>query len=568
MEDKAFEIYSAVDISNPPTKDLYKTSRLLPRVRSSSPRARNNKYYKELQEATKKRLVEEISRPKILIENFHIEKPRPITHFINKARTNFIIKLKQANDQRSESTERSKTRTPNHFKEDRGYDFRYSTPLPRYSSATNINNSSPVKKEIDMKNYIPEWLILRNDFQQTYRKIKEGNDDDIANIVNTPAAQRTEDEKNLLYVWISNIKFFSKTPRIVVKETCDKLYRMDFNPGEYLIQKGDIADCMFIIFSGRVGIYLSHESEKIGIKEKKDVVGEKALDTDMPRSAEVKAEEYTITFVLKKIEYQRVLMNIKKLEKHDTTKFLMNIRYFGRWSFLKVQRLSSFMIVKNYQAGEVLFNRGDTSNTFYVIKQGKVEIQVYIDVERQNKWPTASQQWKIMQINRKYIINLQTLLPGDFFGEADLIDDCPRQTRAICTEPTTCLTINKSEFFEVFSNKDIESIKSMKSVIIPSKEDLQKKLLLEIEERNTSEKAILDALKVDFITVIGRDNDDKRTKKLKDWVNNYKKRKTEALSLFNKRIVKEMKKTVNVAASSTQNLFPDKSNKSILDSFN
>lgn len=171
---------------------------------------------------------------------------------------------------------------------------------------------------------------------------------------------------------------------MIVKDTCDKLSRIDFQTNQCIIRKGDIADCMYIIYKGVVGIYL-RESEKVGTRMKKEVIGETALDTNMPRSANVIAEEPTICFVLKKDDYERVILNIKKLERYENTKFLMSMEYFKSWSFLKVHRLSSFMIVKNFQAGQLLYDIGDPSNTFYIIKQGQVELQAYVDLEKQNR---------------------------------------------------------------------------------------------------------------------------------------------------------------------------------------
>lgn len=95
-----------------------------------------------------------------------------------------------------------------------------------------------------------------------------------------------------------------------------------------------------------------------------------------------------------------------------------------------------------------------------------------------------------MQVSRKYVVNLQILGPGSLFGEIDLIDDCPRQARAVCSMPTACLIINKTEFFEVFSKKDIEALRDMESIIIPTKEVIKNKLLEEISERNASVNVI------------------------------------------------------------------------------
>lgn len=84
---------------------------------------------------------------------------------------------------------------------------------------------------------------------------------------------------------------------------------------------------MFVVYSGRVGVYLN-DDEKVGVKHSKDVVGDTALDTYMNRNAGVKAEEVTVIFKIRKADYENVILGIKKLEKHENTKFLMNIRYF------------------------------------------------------------------------------------------------------------------------------------------------------------------------------------------------------------------------------------------------
>lgn len=72
---------------------------------------------------------------------------------------------------------------------------------------------------------------------------------------------------------------------------------------------------------------------------------------------------------------------------------------------------------------------------------------------------------------------------GQFFGETELIDDFPRQTRAIAIDTTVCLVINRNEFFEVFSMKDIESFIELGSITIPSNEKLQEKILKEIQSK-------------------------------------------------------------------------------------
>ncbi|CAG9333700.1 unnamed protein product [Blepharisma stoltei] len=547
---------------------LYKTSDNIPsraytshtetrnkRIKPFSAEQRNRKISQELKRATQDRLLKEIARPKILIENITIDKPKHPSFYIEKARKDFETKSVNHSKVPSISTDRSKIFGPPLSREI----AKTHTHCNSFSESNLVNcqailfesqyrpKTSKAAQNTQNSCY-PNWLVARNDFQSAYRKMSDYKNSDLEHIVSLHPSQRADDEKAALQAWISSTKFFGKLPKSVVYETCDKLFKENYQEGEWIFHKGDEADSMFIIFSGKVGIYLE-DGSNIGIKSTKDAIGETALDTEMPRSAGVKAEEPTVIFKLKKTDYDSVILGIKKLEKHDNTKFLLSIRYFENWSFLKAQRLSNFLILKHYETDELLYDRGDPSNILYIIKEGKVEIQAFIDVEQKNCWPTGSQKWKIRQIKRKYIVTLNTLTYGQFFGEAELIEDYPRQTRAIAKEPTSCLIINRTEFFEVFSLKDIEHFTEMGGIYIPSNEKLQEKILKEINDRHQNEKALLDALKIDYSSVKGRDTSEK-SRRLKGWLDNYKSRKTNEMKMFKQKVVKEVKKNIEIGSYS------------------
>lgn len=91
-----------------------------------------------------------------------------------------------------------------------------------------------------------------------------------------------------------------------------------------------------------------------------------------------------------------------------------------------------------------------------------------------------------MQVCKKFIVTLNTIEKGLYFGETDFIEGCPRKTRALSIQNLVCLTINKTEFFEVFSTRDVKILKQMKSIEIPADEELQKRLEKEISQRNIS----------------------------------------------------------------------------------
>ncbi|OMJ79935.1 hypothetical protein SteCoe_19918 [Stentor coeruleus] len=225
----------------------------------------------------------------------------------------------------------------------------------------------------------------------------------------------------------------------------------------------------------------------------------------------------------------------------------MSIPFFRNWSYLKVQHLSNYLIKKVYPKGEILYDKGDDSDTFYIIKKGQVDIQAYVEMQHINRWPTGSKQWKILEINKKYIVTIGSLKRGSYFGETTMIEQMPRMYRAICVVDTICLTINKDEFFENFSVKDLETLQEKTYVHMPKEKDLQKKLIQEMDERNSTEKAIYDSMEVDFNYPDGRESLlDNKTKKLRSWIFDLKKRIKDNSTEMKKRVVSQNKKSISI----------------------
>jgi CRP/FNR family cyclic AMP-dependent transcriptional regulator len=88
-------------------------------------------------------------------------------------------------------------------------------------------------------------------------------------------------------------------------------------------------------------------------------------------------------------------------------------------------RLATRFFEKMYRPGEVVFEEGDPGRALFVVVEGAVEIT------------RATPQGP-------YILN--TLGPGDAFGELALIDDFPRSATARIVTPGRLLILYKSDF--------------------------------------------------------------------------------------------------------------------------
>jgi len=76
--------------------------------------------------------------------------------------------------------------------------------------------------------------------------------------------------------------------------------------------------------------------------------------------------------------------------------------------------------------GEILFNRGDPGDAFYVIDSGHVRIFTLDEAGRE--------------------LTLNTLGAGEAFGELALVDDSPRSASASAAGPTTLRRLSQEDF--------------------------------------------------------------------------------------------------------------------------
>ena len=111
---------------------------------------------------------------------------------------------------------------------------------------------------------------------------------------------------------------------------------------------------------------------------------------------------------------------------------LKNVPIFSELGRRDLERLSKLMVPRSVKAGEVIIKEGDQAAGFFVISAGKVEVVRGVD--------SADAQV------------LNTLGPGDFFGEMALFEGFPRVASVRATEDTECLAMTRWDFMAEMKN--------------------------------------------------------------------------------------------------------------------
>lgn len=105
---------------------------------------------------------------------------------------------------------------------------------------------------------------------------------------------------------------------------------------------------------------------------------------------------------------------------------LRQVPFFAGLSEEELTELSSRLVVRRFNAGQVVFHFGDPGGLLYIIRKGKIKIS----------YATVDGQEALLAILGK----------DDFFGELALLDEAPRSASAQALEKTETLTLHREEF--------------------------------------------------------------------------------------------------------------------------
>ncbi|NOT85128.1 MAG: Crp/Fnr family transcriptional regulator [Methylococcaceae bacterium] len=111
----------------------------------------------------------------------------------------------------------------------------------------------------------------------------------------------------------------------------------------------------------------------------------------------------------------------------DTIDILKNNELFNELTHDELQTLAELTLKRTVPKNTLVIGLGDTSNSLYLIKSGKVNVTV------------TNEEGKEMI--------LSTLQPGDHFGELALLDEDPRSANIITVEKCEFIIIHRADFY-------------------------------------------------------------------------------------------------------------------------
>ncbi|CAG9465654.1 unnamed protein product [Pedinophyceae sp. YPF-701] len=182
----------------------------------------------------------------------------------------------------------------------------------------------------------------------------------------TAYSRRITDEMFYLMESIPALSVLNEEQR---RKLADAMDPMEFEDGETIFRKGDEADRFFLVKEGHIRIV--DEGRTISMVSPGQGFGERALQFDIKRTADAVCEGYVVCYTITKQAFQRLIGPLHSMWRFDA---LRRVNILAAVTDQQVLRLAELMEERMYKSGDVVFEKGDEADAFYVVQDGEFRI--------------------------------------------------------------------------------------------------------------------------------------------------------------------------------------------------
>ena len=316
---------------------------------------------------------------------------------------------------------------------------------------------------------------------------KEINAEDIKNICNKTARQRSSVEIQYLAEITSNLKLFKQLNDAQGPYShiiCCRYLKYEFcESGKHLFKFGEQGTRFYIIVAGRVGVEVPMNDARGDVHMVEVMVlssgsgfGELALESSKPRAASIRCKVPSHFMYLEKSDYNRLISRMVTDRRMALVDFIKSLPPFEHLTRGKLTKLSYIFKEKVITKGQTLYAEQDPGDSFYIIKEGDFEFFRTIPIKVRK---SSSALQKEILFKKKKVANLGK---GELFGELEMIENIPRKDSCKCTS-------SKALIFEV--SKSVSKRQDFSKQL--NSEEIASTILVRMKEK---ENAIQERIKV------------------------------------------------------------------------
>ncbi len=124
---------------------------------------------------------------------------------------------------------------------------------------------------------------------------------------------------------LKNTQLFAQTPENVLSSIAPIMKELHYTSGQMIFEKGELGNCMYVVYSGEVGIY--DGENQLTIFGKGDIFGELALLDAEPRSASAIAESDVLIFRIDQDDFSDLMNERDEILRSILTILCQRIRH-------------------------------------------------------------------------------------------------------------------------------------------------------------------------------------------------------------------------------------------------
>src|ERR1700722_7958987 len=172
----------------------------------------------------------------------------------------------------------------------------------------------------------------------------------------------------------------------VVSDLARELELLSFNPGDVLIEEGELDDSLYIILEGRVGV--TARGKALADLGRGETVGELALLAGEPRSRTVTAIEFVRAARLRRAGFEqwagrhpeaakRLIAVLLDRLRRSRLAFALHLNdLFGKLDPIVLKDLESELELVTLRSDEILYRQGEPGDTLSIVVSGRLRVRV------------------------------------------------------------------------------------------------------------------------------------------------------------------------------------------------
>lgn len=200
----------------------------------------------------------------------------------------------------------------------------------------------------------------------------------------------------------------------------DAFFSKKVSQGEDIIRQGEEGDCLYVVASGSVDVFVARANtqgdrgSKVVTLGKGALFGELALMYSAPRAATVVAASPDVQlWALAQEPFKMLLVQSSQQQYALYEGWLRQVEIFKTLNQFELSKLSDMLDTELFCEGEVIINQGEVGDKFYLLEEG--ECTAFIS------GPSGEQQ--VMVYSQQ----------GRYFGELALLNEEPRKATVRAT---------------------------------------------------------------------------------------------------------------------------------------